>query len=458
MTPNHRLLRFFSRFPLRQTAALLGLTTAAFIGGAFTSQLARATPANSSPYAMLDQLARVLVLVENDYVEPVDRQKLVQGAIKGMVAELDPHSSYLPAEDYGVFQADTDGRFGGIGIEVDFQDDFVTIIAPIEGSPAELAGIKPGDRIVAIDNQLVRGKSFEALVRQMRGAPGTKVSLTIRRAGSAKPLQFTVTRRIIEVASVASRLLDGNVGYLRIKTFQNRTHAEFLESIAGLRREAGQELEGVLLDLRNNPGGLVNEASAIADEFLSGDVIYTTRHRGRVIDEVRANRDGALRRGPVVVLVNEYSASASELVAGALQDHHRAVVVGARTFGKGSVQSIIDLPAGAGLRLTTMRYYTPGGRSIQAQGIEPDVQVAAAYVADKSFGVVRESDLDNHLPAEGPPGSAPLDADAGAPAADAGADTHLGVSRAVPTNPVGGDDFALSIAYQIVRGVLPAQH
>ena len=429
------------------------LASAAFAGGAAANHYAFASEDRASPYHLLDQLARVLVLVENDYVEPVDRRRLIEGAIKGMVAELDPHSSYLPAEDYSVFQADTDGRFGGIGIEVDFDEDHVTIIAPIEGSPAALAGILPGDHIVAIDNQTVHGKSFEDLVRQMRGAPGTRVTLTIRRAGSSKLLYFTLTRRVIEVASISSKLLEGDVAYVRIKTFQTGTHNELVSAVGALRAEAGEKLDGVLLDLRNNPGGLVNEASAVADEFLTGGVIYTTRHRGQIVDEVRATSSGSLQRGPIVVLVNEYSASASELVAGALRDQHRAVVVGARTFGKGSVQSIIDLPGGAGLRLTTMRYYTPGGRSIQAQGIEPDVKVEAAYVADTSFGVVRESDLDNHLPAEGPPGSAAPDA--GAPEADGGTPaTHLGVIREVPANPTGGEDFALSIAYQIVRGVL----
>jgi carboxyl-terminal processing protease len=449
----------------RRARLPLLLTLAAFAGGAATGHLASATPQNQSPYALLDQLARVLVLVETEYVEPVERQRLVEGAIKGMVSELDPHSSYLPPDDYGVFRADTEGRFGGIGVEVDFEDDYVTIIAPIEGSPAAAAGVRPGDRIVAIDNVPVRGRSFEDLVRQMRGAPGTTVALTIRRSGTTKLLQFTLTRRVIEVASISSKLLEGRVGYVRIKTFQTGTHAEFLDAVARLRTAADGQLEGVLLDMRNNPGGLVNEASAVADEFLASGVIYSTRHRGRVVDEVRATRDGALQRGPVVILVNEYSASASELVAGALRDHRRGFVVGATTFGKGSVQSIIDLPGGAGIRLTSMRYYTPSGHSIQAQGIQPDVAVQAAYVADKSFGVVRESDLENHLPAEGPPGTAAPQVDAGAGGgaatdglADAAAPTtHLGVAREAPSDPTRGDDLALSVGYQIVRGILPKQ-
>jgi carboxyl-terminal processing protease len=446
----------------KQFFRLALLAVSAFAGGALTSELARARTAAETPYHLIDQLARVLVLIENEYVEPVDRERLLEGTIKGMVAELDPHSAYLPAEDYTIFQGDTEGRFGGIGVEVDFRDDYVTVIAPIEGSPAERGGVRPGDRIIAIDNVSTRGKSSDELVRQMRGAPGTKVLLTIRRQGSEKFHYFTLTREVIAVASIASKLLEGGIGYLRVKTFQTGTHAEFVDAVIKLKAKSGGDLEGVILDLRNNPGGLVNEASALADECLGAGVIYTTRHRGKVIDEVRATRDGSLQRGPMVVLVNEYSASAAELVAGSLQDNKRAPLVGAQTFGKGSVQTIIDLPDGAGLRLTTMRYYTPSGRAIQAQGVKPDVQVAAAYVADTSFGVVRERDLDNHLPAEGPPGSVP--AEAGSvptppPDPDAGVNadleaTHLGVVRDVPVDPTAGADLALSIGYQIVRGVL----
>lgn len=440
------------------------LTAAAFAGGALTAHLAVATPAKESPYQMLEQLGRVLVLIENEYVEPVDRQRLVEGAIKGMVAELDPHSGYLPPQDWAIFQSDTEGRFGGVGVEVDFRDDYVMVIAPIEGSPAERAGIRSGDHIIAIDNQSVRDKSPDDLIRFMRGAPGTEVTLTVKRPGQDQILSFKLTREIIEVSSVASKLLQDDVGYIRLKQFQSGTHDELLKAATKLKRASNDRMSGVILDLRNNPGGLVDEASAVADEFLTSGTIYTTRHREKVVDEVRATRGGALRRGPLVVLVNEYSASAAELVAGALQDHARGTVVGARTFGKGSVQTLLDLPGRAGLRLTTMRYYTPKGRVIQAQGVTPDVLVKAAYVADNTFGVLRESDLENHLPAQGPPGSArPAGQDAGAEpqlgedggTGEGGAtETHLGVARDIPDDPTGGKDFALSIGYQIVRGVL----
>jgi carboxyl-terminal processing protease len=411
-----------------------------------------------NPYFPFEQLGRVLAWVENEYVDPVERKRLVEGAIKGMVAELDPHSSYLPAEDFGIFQADTEGHFGGIGVEVDFGDEYITIIAPIDGSPAALGGVMPGDRILAIDNQAVRGKSAADLVRMMRGEPNTKVLLTVRRKGQDKLLYFRLTRQIINVASVASKSLKDGVGYLRIKTFQNGTHSELLDHIKQLRQGAHGELRGVVLDMRNNPGGLVNEATAVADEFLSSGVIFTTRRRGQIVDDQRADGLGALRRGPVVVLVNEYSASAAELVAGALQDNKRAPIVGAPTFGKGSVQTIVDLPGGAGLRLTTLRYYTPSGRPIQAQGVKPDILVGGASVA-LGYGVLKEQNLEGYLPpVEG--GRAPLVSppeppeDHKPPTADAppGEETDLGMSRDVPVDPETGVDEALKIGYRVVTG------
>ena len=434
-------------------AAVLAL--AAFAGGAAASELAHATSERQNPYELMEQLGRVLVAIEDEYVDPVDRARLIEGGIKGMVAELDPHSSYLAPEDYSIFQGDLEGRFGGIGVEVDFEGDFVTVIAPIEGSPAHQAGVKSGDRIVAIDNLAVRGQSPADLVRAMRGDPGTKVMLSIRRDGVDRLITFVLVRREIKVASIASKLLHGNIGYLRIKTFQSGTHAELLSHAGRLRRQAHGRLEGIVLDLRNNPGGSVDEADAIADEFLSSGVIFTTRRRGKVVDEARADSAGALRRQPTVVLVNEFSASASELVAAALRDNQRAKVVGAPTFGKGSVQMIADLPGGAGLRLTTLRYYTPSGRAIQAEGVKPDIVVGAA---PSDFGIVREKNLDNHLPAsEGalhgavPPVTEPPTADAGPKTTE---DVDHGVAREVPEDPTKGPDAALQVAYRMLREAL----
>ncbi len=435
----------------------LPLIFAVFIGG-LLSHWAYAGSERESPYRVVEQLGRVLVWIENEYVDPVDRKRLLEGAIKGMVAELDPHSSYMPAEDYAIFQGDTEGHFGGVGVEVDFGDEFITVIAPIEGSPAERAGVRSGDRILAIDNVGVRSRPSVELVRQMRGEPGSHVLLTIRRAGSEKLLYLTLTRQIITVSSVTSKLLKEGVGYLRIKTFQTGTHAEFLDHYAALRRENGGDLAGLVLDMRNNPGGLVNEASAIADEVLTGGVIYTTRRRGKIVDEVRADSGGVARRGPLAVLVNEFSASAAELVAGCIQDNHRATLVGEKTFGKGSVQTIIDLPDGAGLRLTTLRYYTPSGRAIQEQGVTPDVLIPGATAAE-TFGVVREENLVSHLPpVEGAPSkvvapSVKVPADTPpSQSPPAGFEVDLGVARTVPVDPRTGPDAALSVAYQIVTG------
>jgi carboxyl-terminal processing protease len=438
---------------IRRGLKLGFLSLCAFSGGAVATRLAAA---GDSPYDVVRDLGRALVLIENEYVDPVDRARLLQGAVKGMVAELDPHSAYMGPEDYKIFEADTKGEFGGIGVEVDFRNETVVVIAPIEGSPAERAGIRPGDRIVAIDGVLVRGKSMQELIRRMRGKPGTKVVVSVNRGQSDAIHHFTLTREVIQVASVASKLLDGAVAYLRIKQFQSGTHEELLDAIGKLREQAKGPLSGVLLDLRNNPGGLVDEASAVADEFLRDGIVYTTRHRGETVDEVRAGRGGAVSTEPAVVLVNEYSASASELLAGALQDNRRATIVGAPTFGKGSVQTILELPGGGGMRLTTMRYYTPSGHAIQAQGIHPDVPVESENARKRRFGPLRESDLENHLPAEGPlerPEKPAAPAAAAEEAAtDEAPDTEILADRDVPKNPIGGKDTALAVAYGIIRG------
>jgi carboxyl-terminal processing protease len=440
---------------LRSLAHPLVRTLGAFAGGALCAEVARAA---GDPFDVLQLLAQVVVLVENDYVEPVDRGRLLEGAIKGMVSELDPHSSYMSPKEFGTFQADTEGQFGGVGVEVDFRNGEVTIITPIEGSPAARAGILPGDKIVAIDGQSVLGKNIDGLVQRMRGPVGTEVRMTLRRTGLPRLLNLSLKRQLIEVASVSKKSLIDGIAYLRIKQFQRGTHDELLDAIGDLRSENKGQLRGVILDLRNNPGGLVVEAVGVADEFLSNGGIYTTRHRGTVVDRVDATQGGALSKEPMVALVNEYSASAAELVAGALQDNKRATVIGAPTFGKGSVQSIISLPGNAGLRLTTMRYYTPLGHAIQADGVHPDVLVEAAYAEDKSFGVLKERDLENHLKGEGEPQAAPssrVHPTTPAAAEEPGVSpTHLGVARNVPEDPTGGPDFALSIGFQIVRGVL----
>jgi len=462
-------------------------TLAAFVGGVLVGGLrADATPENQNPYQSVNQLGRVLVQVENHYVDPVERDKLVEGAIKGMVENLDPHSSYMPPEEWRQFQSDTEGKFGGVGIEVDGRGDKLVVIAPIEGSPAQRAGVKSGDQIVAVDGEDVVGQPLDKVVKRMRGAPGTKVKVTILRevkgtkpserrelqrealdAGAAPPerigqtLSFELVREIIHVSAVLHKLLEGNVGYLRIKQFQERTHAELLAAVAKMRSEAkGGVLAGVLLDLRSNPGGLVDEATEIADELLQSGGIYSMRHRGQVIEDLKARPGGALVDPPVVVLVNEWSASASELLVGALQDNKRATVVGANTFGKGSVQSILPLPAGSGLKLTTARYYTPSGHAIQADGIHPDVVLEPGTRAPSDTGrVLREKDLPGHLPPEGPQGGAKL-RDAGAAIRlDAGAaDEVIGAAaRDIPDDPGTSSDVVLRVGYQMLRAQMNAR-
>lgn len=438
-------------------ATIVGALAAGFVAGAICVSVATATPGAHSPYALVAQFARVLVLVENEYVDAVDRNRLIEGAIKGLVSELDPHSSYLEAADYTTFKGDTQGEFGGVGIEVDFRNDTVTVMAPIEGSPADRAGILPGDVIVSINRRSVQGRTMDDLVKLMRGPAQSQVDLSVRRRGRPGLLHFTLTREVIEVASVASKALKDNVAYLRVKQFQRGTHVELLQALGDVQTELNAVVGGAILDLRNNPGGLVSEAVAVADEFLTRGGIYATRKRDTVVDEVFATDGEALPKVPLVVLVNEFSASAAELVAGALQDNLRATVVGATTFGKGSVQAIIDLPNGAGLRLTTLRYYTPSGHAIQAHGIIPDVTVEATYADDPGYSVLREADLENHLPAEqqAPAASAPSGVPSKRTVEQSGVSpTHFGVARVVPFDPTNGPDVALSIGYQLVKGVL----
>src|SRR5215472_6276783 len=415
--------------PMKQHLRTALLAGSAFAGGMvgtlWGTSRALATSHDESPYAAVAQLGRVLVQIENNYVEPVDRAKIVEGAVKGMVGDLDPHSAYLPPQDFSLFQSDTEGQFGGVGVEVDARGEELVVIAPIEGSPAERAGVRSGDHIVAIDGEETGGGQLEKVVRKMRGAPGSHVKLTIQRQGVREPIVVDLARAIIHVPSVASKLLDAGIAYVRVKQFQEHTHDELLAAAAKLRKEQKGPIVGVVLDLRSDPGGLVDEAAEVTDEFLTGGTIYTTRHRGQIVDEVKAGGGGAFSDAPVVVLVNEFSASAAELVAGALQDHKRGLVVGANTFGKGSVQTIIDLPGGAGMRLTTARYYTPSGRSIQADGIHPDVAVEGSRVGDAAaLPPLRERDLEGHLPAEGAPAGerrAPVVHVPAAPTGDAGA-------------------------------------
>ncbi len=364
------------------------------------------------------------------------------------------------------FQNDSEGNFGGVGLEVDGRGGRLVVIAPIEGSPAARAGIESGDQILAVDGEDVVTQPLEKVVKKMRGAPGTKVKVTVhRRATPTAPygtdsarqasLTFELQRENIHVSSVTFKLLRGNVGYLRIKQFQERAHAETMAAAAKLRAEAKGPLTGILLDVRSNPGGLVDEATEIADEFLGAGGIYSMRQRGQVVEDLQARSGGAFAGIPCVALVNEWSASASELLVGALQDNKRATVVGATTFGKGSVQSIVPLPNGAGLKLTTARYYTPSGHAIQADGIHPDVVIEAGpdERADAPK-IMRERDLPGHLKAE-----APETRRAPTVVMDAGVHDAPGptIPREVPVDPSTSPDVVLRAGYELLKAKIKAR-
>lgn len=367
------------------------------------------------PLNELRTFAEVFGRIKQDYVEPVEDKKLIADAIKGMLTGLDPHSDYMDAEAFKELKEGTQGEFGGLGIEIGAEDGLVKVVAPIEDTPAQRAGIKSGDLIIKIDDTPVRGLSLNDAVKRMRGKPGSKVILTIARKSEAKPIVVSLTRAVIKTKSVKIKLLEPDYGYVRITQFQEHTTDNLADGIATLYKENKKPLKGMILDLRDDPGGLLNGAVGVATAFLPPNalVVYT---EGRTADakmRLTANvqnygRPGAAdplahlpadaHKVPLVVLVNGGSASASEIVAGALQDHKRAVLVGTQTFGKGSVQSILPLGNAGGIKLTTARYFTPNGRSIQAKGIVPDVTVEDATVTSAEQALrIREADLENHL-------------------------------------------------------------
>ncbi|WP_043769293.1 S41 family peptidase [Algiphilus aromaticivorans] len=351
------------------------------------------------PVQDLQTFVEVLTRVQDGYVEEVSDTELLEHAIRGMLSGLDPHSAYLDAQEFEDITASTQGQFGGLGIEVQMQDGLVRVVAPIDDTPAARAGIQPGDLVVKIDDTNVKGMTLTEAVRRMRGEPGTDIELTIAREGEAQPVVVEIERAIIKVSSVKSRPLTDDIGYLRVSTFTNNTGKNLVEEVGKLRDALDGEMRGMVLDLRNNPGGVLNAAVDVSGAFLeSGDVVSI---RGRAEGQRRnfsADAGDILDGMPMVVLVNGGSASASEIVAGALQDHRRAVIVGSKTFGKGSVQTILPLSNEGAVKLTTARYYTPDGRSIQAEGIDPDIELQSFKLERVAGGLsVREADLDNRL-------------------------------------------------------------
>jgi carboxyl-terminal processing protease len=419
----------------------------------FAAAMGHAQP-HASTYQKLAIFARALAHIEQSYVSEVDTERLMYGAIRGMLGVLDPHSSFMDPQEARILSDDSQGEYAGIGVEIDVRDGWLTITAVLADGPAYRAGLKPGDRFLTIGADSARDMPIDQAQQRMRGEPGTQVRVTVRRSGVPDALDLVLTRALIEVQAVQARVLPDRVVYLRLRVFQESAAAE-------LRRALDQAVEstaghggvaGVVLDLRDNPGGLLSSAVLVADEFLEEGVIVSTRARGgRLVREQRAAAAGTRPNWPMVVLLNGYSASAAEIVAGALHDHRRAVLVGTRTFGKGSVQNVIDLPDGSALKLTTALYYTPSGRSIQAQGIEPDVVVdqldpeQLARTPDPG-AAIREATLAQHLPADDAP---PLEQ----PAPSRGY-RDVGRAARVPSGEAFPGDFQAKMAHQILRALI----
>jgi carboxyl-terminal processing protease len=358
-----------------------------------------------SAYKQLKVFSEVLDIIDKNYVESVDSKKLLQGAINGMMKSLDPHSTFMTEEMFKELEVETKGSFGGIGIEITILNDVLTVVSPIEDTPAFLAGVKAGDQIIKIDGQSTKDITIMEAVTKLRGPRDTKVTITIMREGLPKPKDITIARAIIQVKSIKSRRIDDQFGYVRISAFQERTAEDLKKAISELQGKSPLPLKGLVLDMRNNPGGLLAQSIEVSDVFLKSGTIVSTRGRIKSVESKSVARDdGNELTCPIVILVNEGTASAAEIVSGALQDNGRALVLGTQTFGKGSVQTVIPLEEGAALKLTTAKYYTPGGRSIQAEGITPDVTVKYIKPADEngteSEGM-RERDLKGHIKAPG---------------------------------------------------------
>src|SRR5882672_8274636 len=379
------------RAPWIASVVLAILLAVLFSGG---GQPARVGAAAKESYEGLETFTNILSIIQKNYVDDVQTKQLVEGAINGMLSSLDPHSAYLTPDLYKELQVDTKGSFGGLGIEITSRNGVLTVVSPIEDTPAYRAGVKAGDQILKIEGEFTKDMTLVDAVKKMRGPKETKVTLTLKREALPELFDVTLTREIIKIQSVKSKMLDKGYGYVRVTQFQERTDDDLERALKALDKEAGG-LQGLVLDLRNDPGGLLTQAVKVSDLFLdSGLIVYTDGRLENQKQKYFAHKAGTWSDFPMVVLVNGGSASASEIVAGALQDHKRAMVLGNQTFGKGSVQTILPLGNNAGLKLTTARYYTPAGRSIQAKGIEPDVIIDDGR---DSPNRIREANLDHHL-------------------------------------------------------------
>ncbi|RLB26238.1 MAG: peptidase S41 [Deltaproteobacteria bacterium] len=355
-------------------------------------------------YKNIEVFSEVLHKIEKSYVKDTAPKELIYGAIKGLVGTLDPHSLFMSPEEYKEFMIETKGSFTGVGIEITIRDNVITVVSPIEGTPAFKAGIRAADQIILIGKKSAKDISIMEAVKLIRGPKGSKVELTIRREGLEKPISFLITRDVIPIKSVRSFFLPSDISYIRVSNFQGNTGRELSKALEEM--EAKRKSKGLILDLRNNPGGLLSQAIEVADEFLDSGLIVSIKGRDKKEEKSTAHKNRKLRKYPMIVLVNEGSASAAEIVAGALQDNKKALILGTSTFGKGSVQTLFPLSDGSGLRLTTALYYTPSGRSIQASGIEPDIEVAfippKEKPKEKEHKTIKEKDLEGHIEEDTP--------------------------------------------------------
>jgi len=366
-----------------------------------SGQSQKVSALSNQMYEDLKVFTDVIGLIQKDYVEETKSKDLIQGAIKGMLETLDPHSAYMPPTMFKEMQEETKGRFEGLGIEITLKDGILTVVSPIEGTPAFKAGVVAGDQIIKIDGETTKNFTLVDSVKRLRGPRGTKVTITIMREGLPKPKDFTLVRDVIPVRSVRHELLEKTYGYVRISQFQEKTDGDFEKAMKALEEESKGALKGLVLDLRNNPGGLLDQAVKISDRFIdSGIIVSIDGRREEAKQKWPAHPDGTATRYPLIVLVNGGSASGAEIVAGAIQDHGRGILVGTQTFGKGSVQTIIPLKDGSGLRLTTARYYTPSGRSIQAKGIVPDIIVKPSRPEEEKEKEKEKESVTPKFPAE----------------------------------------------------------
>ena len=383
--------------PRQRVGWTVGLVSAALLFGGLGRSLVSAV--DRGTYENLEAFTSVLAIVQKNYVEETATQELIEGAIDGMLSALDPHSAYLTPDSYKELQVDTEGTFGGLGIEITIRDDVLTVVSPIEDTPAYRAGVQAGDRIIKIEDELTKDMSLIDAVKKMRGKKGTRVTISLRREGVPRLIDVSIVREVIQIRSVKWKMLEEGYAYIRITQFQDRTSGDLERTLRQLAQDHGP-LRGMVLDLRNNPGGLLSQAVKVSDLFLdSGLIVYT---EGRLENQQQKYfaRPGGDTETPMVVLINNGSASASEILAGAVQDHGRGVLLGTKTFGKGSVQTILPVEGGAALRLTTAMYFTPGGRSIQVTGIVPDIELEnlpEAYVALRRRHSVREKNMPGHF-------------------------------------------------------------